>query len=320
MNKVVLNALKMTMASMIAVFLAKSFYLNFYLSAGIVTVLTIQNTKRETLRTAETRFFAFLIANWIALISFTLCGINEFGFSLYLFVYLVICFKMKWYSSMAMNSVLMTHYLSFGEMSLSTVWNETLLFCIGVGCGLVANLHLRQDKDTMNQLKCQTDEQITMILKRISMRVLSDVGDVDESCFDVLNDLITSAKIVAKENEDNVLLSRNDDHRYIRMRERQSQILVEMLKIIRKIHTTPVTAECISCFIHRISEEYSDENDCVELLQEFELLNQQLKKAPLPVTRNEFEERARLFGLLRLIEEFLKIKRSFVLYKSESFQ
>ena len=176
----------------------------------------------------------------------------------------------------------------------------------------MANLHLRQDKETMNQLKERTDEQIKTILKRMSERVLKIMDD-DVSCFDELNDLITSAKIVAKENEENVLLNKNDyDHRYIRMRERQSQILAQMYKIISEIHTTPITAKLISDFLYRIAEEYSTDNDCVDLLKRFDGLNQQLKRAPLPTARNEFEDRARLFGLLRLIEEFLMTKRDFI--------
>lgn len=311
MNKVLLNAFKMTISSMTAILIAMSLKLDFSLSAGIVTVLTIQNTKRETIRTAESRFFAYLVAIVIAFVSFRLCGAGVLGFGLYLMLYLSVCFKMKWYSSMAMNSVLVTHFLSLNEMSLAAVWNETLLFCIGVGCGIVANLHLRQDKETMNQLKNKMDEQIKMILKRMSDRVFR-VMDDDVSCFDELNDLITSAKIVAKENEDNGLLNRSDDRRYIRMRERQSQILAQMHKIISEIHTTPITSQLISDYLLQIAEEYSMDNDCVDLLNRFDVLNQKLKKAPLPTARNEFEDRARLFGLLRLIEEFLMIKRDFI--------
>ena len=36
-----------------------------------------------------------------------------------------------------------------------------------------------------------------------------------------------------------------------------------------------------------------------------------MKSTPLPVERNEFEDRARLFMLLRRIEEFLMIKKEF---------
>ena len=38
---------------------------------------------------------------------------------------------------------------------------------------------------------------------------------------------------------------------------------------------------------------------------------QEMKETPLPVTREEFEDRARLFALMQDIEEFLQIKAEF---------
>lgn len=64
MNKVVFDAVKMTAA------VAMILNLDFYMAAGIVTVLTIQTTKRETMKTAGSRFVAFLIAIVFAYASF----------------------------------------------------------------------------------------------------------------------------------------------------------------------------------------------------------------------------------------------------------
>lgn len=84
---------------------------------------------------------------------FCLLGVSVPDFGLYLLLYLLVCFKMKWYSSMAMNSVLITHFLSFKEITFSGVVNEMQLFVVGVGFGILANLHLHQDKEMINQLK-----------------------------------------------------------------------------------------------------------------------------------------------------------------------
>ena len=70
MNKVVFDAVKMTAAAMLATAVAMILNLDFYMAAGIVTVLTIQTTKRETMKTAGSRFVAFLIAIVFAYASF----------------------------------------------------------------------------------------------------------------------------------------------------------------------------------------------------------------------------------------------------------
>lgn len=316
MNKTLFNTLKITISAMIAVYIAKLMKLDFYMAAGIVTILTIQTTKKETVQVALTRFIAFILATIIALVSFTIFGLNEIGFAVYLLAYLLICQWKKWYSSMAMNSVLITHFLSMGEMTPSGITNEFLLFIIGVGLGIIANLHLHQDYGSIDLLKQKTDDQIKHILERMSLRVMKKLDNYDGHCFTILNDLITQAKLVGKENYDNVVFNIDDyDNEYISMREHQSQILFEMYKLIRAMNTTPFTAKLISEFLHRISIEYSVENDCALLLEEFHKIDSQMKQMPLPTLRNEFEDRARLFSLLRLTEEFLTIKKEFTKHK-----
>ena len=114
------------------------------------------------------------------------------------------------------------------------------------------------------------------------------------------------------ENEKNSIFSFDDfDRKYISMRSKQTQVLYEMFKIIRNMHATVFTAEIISNFLFKIANEYHLENDCKQLLFEFYELDKKMKDTSLPIERIEFEDRARLFVLLRRIEEFLLIKKEF---------
>jgi len=196
-------------------------------------------------------------------------------------------------------------------MSIPTVLNEVGLFSIGVSIGMLANLHLKKNI-YIEDLKSQADDQIRYILLRMSKRILHNVDDYDGSCFDVLYELISKAKTMSYENEKNSIFTFDDfDRKYISMRSKQTQVLYEMYKIIRNMHTTPFTAKMISEFLNKIANEYHLKNDCEQLLDEFYDLDAKMKSTPLPVERNEFEDRARLFVLLRRIEEFLLIKREF---------
>lgn len=313
MNKVFFNTVKITLAAIIAILIARIMNLEFYISAGIVTILTIQSTKKETIATAIERFFAFIIAIVIAYVSFSLFGFNILSFGIYLLFYIFICQYFKWYASMAVNSVLISHFLTFSHISLYSLINEILLFVIGVGIGIVSNMHLHRNIDYMNALKLEADEQIKYILLRMSKRIINGVDDYDGNCFDKLNDLIVQAKAVSIENENNVVFNKNNfDKEYIRMREHQSQVLYDMYKTIKTMDTTPLTAKIISDFLRKISIEYHENNDCRDLIEEFNTIDLDMKSVPLPSNRKEFEDRARLFSLLRLIEEFLEIKKEFL--------
>ena len=117
------------------------------MSAGIVAILSIAFTKKETLQTARNRFLAFLVALVISAGCFNLIGFTVPAFFVYLALFILVCQFMGWNIAMAMDSVLISHFLTFGEMNGSTLLNEIALFLIGVGMGIIANLFLRRDLD-----------------------------------------------------------------------------------------------------------------------------------------------------------------------------
>lgn len=311
MKTILLNTFKITVASFISIMIARYFKLEFYLSAGILTILTIQHTKKETIQTALERFVAFILALIISYLCFTVIEFSIVGFIVYLVIYIFICQYFKWYSSMAINSVLITHFLTFNSYSFDYINNEIGLFVIGVGIGVVSNLHLNQN-DSIHILKKEADEQIKYILFRMSLRILNEIEGYNGQCFIKLNHLIIKAKALSLENEKNTFFSKSNDYQYIKMREHQSQVLQEMYKVINRLNTTPITSKIISDLILKISIEYNEKNDCILLLKEFYLIHLKLKEERLPITRKEFEDRARLFHLMQLIEEFLTIKKEYI--------
>ena len=59
LNMVSINTFKITVAAVLAIIVAQLLHLEFAVSAGIVAILSVQPTKKETLRTALSRFLAF---------------------------------------------------------------------------------------------------------------------------------------------------------------------------------------------------------------------------------------------------------------------
>lgn len=310
---VIVNTVKIAGAAIIAIFIAMAMGVEFAVSAGVVAMLTIQPTKKETLKIALGRFVAFILALFIAYGSFTLFGYTMEAFMIYLACFVLVCQIFRWYSAMAMNSVLISHFLTFGTMNGETLKNEIVLFCIGVGIGIIANLHLRKNVNYMEKLKEETDTQIKKILGRMSERILNrDISDYNGDCFLILWDSIRKAKNVAEENFNNQFGSKDVyDREYIAMRESQCEVLYEMYKNVRNIETTPITAQKISSFLGKMAEVYHKNNTGEELLEQFIRLDEAMKQHPLPVERKEFEDRAKLYGLLRHMEEFIKLKIEF---------
>ena len=278
----------------------------FAISAGIVAILTIQPSKRETFSTAIARFYGFITAIIISFVCFKIFGITTFAFFVYLAIYVFICQKFKWFSSIVMNSVLVSHFVSTGVMNAKAIANESLIFLIGVAFGILVNLHLHKNTKQMNELKQKINEKIKNILQRMSLRILDkNLSNYDGSCFEELNKTLFFAKELAEQNFKNQLKKDVSDLKYLKLQSQKVAILYEMYKRVKNIQTQPHTAKIISDFLQKLSNDYSATEDLQLLKQEFNSIWQEMKKRPLPQTRQEFEDRAELFTLLELIEEFL---------------
>jgi len=100
-----------------------------------------------------------------------------------------------------MNSVLISHFLTMQDMSINAVINEVLIFVIGVGMGIIANMHLHKNVDYIEKLKDATDEHIKKILEQMSEKVMkNDDSDYNSELFFELREHIRMAKNVAEEN------------------------------------------------------------------------------------------------------------------------
>ncbi len=313
MKRIIIDSIKVSIAVAVAIAIANILQLEYAISAGIVAVLSIRPTKRETLQLAAGRLVAFAIALFIAAVSYRIFGFTQVAFWIYMIPYVFICYIKKWTAAITMNSVLVSHFLTYQSMDVSHILNEVLIFAIGVSVGILMNLNLHHKEEYIENLKNQTDEQIVKILKVISHRIRDGkTADYNTDCFRELEHLLREAKNAAEENYNNRLRKRDTrDMEYISMRQRQYNVLLDMYKTAKTLETKPHTAHTISDFFEKMAEEFHRENDGVALMEAFKEMDAYMKKQPLPTIRQEFEDRARLFIMMRYIEEFITIKKEF---------
>lgn len=83
---IILNSLKMIFAGISSICVASLFNLDFAVSAGIVAMLSIMPSKKETFHTAFSRFAGFLTALFISFLCFKIFGITLIAYFIYLAV------------------------------------------------------------------------------------------------------------------------------------------------------------------------------------------------------------------------------------------
>ncbi len=308
-----ISSLKMALAALLAIVLARELGLQYPTTAGIITILSIQGTKLETLKTAGKRALAFLCALLLAGGCYGLMGYTVWAFGVYLFLFVLLCLVLRWQEAIAMDSVLVSHFLSEGCF-FPLLGNEIFLFVVGTGFGILVNLHLRSRREQFTFLSDQVDGQIKEILGQMARWLAQeDKSGYEESGFDMLKKALQQAEDCAVSNYGNAPFSRDTyELDYVRMRQQQAVILQAVCDNIRGITYLPRQAGQVAELLERIRQEYHRYNNVEGLLAQLGELLADMQTQPLPQSREEFEARAVLFYILKQMEELLEVKKQFV--------
>ena len=242
MNKEnIIKSIKIALAAVLSIAIAAQLGLKYSATAGIITVLSIQNTKKETVKSARNRTMAFICALFLAAGAFYIMDFTLPAFAVYLFLFALLCLYENWGEAIAMDSVLITHFLGEHSMSFSLIVNETVLFFIGTTVGVLVNMHLRTKKSLFEKLAEDADNQIKGSLSHMSCWLSEEEKDVcGFDHLDRLKEALDLAMTCALNNYNNTLFNKNTEEvDYIQMREKQSVVLQEIYENIRHISSLP---------------------------------------------------------------------------------
>ena len=127
----IIKLIKYVTGSVAAVLLAAALQLQFAYAAGIITLLTIQDTKKETVRITAKRMIIFVIMTILSAVIFPFAGYHVWAFGIVLIPYLFSCMALDMKEAIAPIAVLCTHYVSAKSCSPSMILNEFLILVIG---------------------------------------------------------------------------------------------------------------------------------------------------------------------------------------------
>lgn len=330
---------KVGIGSAIAIFLAEMLGLSYSPSAGIITLLTIQNTKKETLKVSLKRVISFLLAVLISFILFSSLGYNAWVFGAFVFLFAALSYIFELKDGISMNAVLVTHFLAARRFDRSLFVNEVMILAIGMGLGILINMFMPNYKEEILKKQHLLEEEMKKVLKsmafalkdkkacliqdetQINMRKSKDISGLSDQTEDQIiidfRDLdILIEELIKKAYDDagNTLLS-NTRYMisYLEMRKHQIEVLKAISRNITKIPVLLKQSIPLSEFYEKTADSFHEMNSVKGLLKDLDKLYANYKQDNLPVTREEFEYRAVLFQILQETEYFLRIKRNFVL-------
>lgn len=186
---------KYVIGSVFAILLGVAAEVQYAYAAGILALLTIQDTKKETLYIAIKRFVVFLVMTGLSVVIFPRAGYHVWAFGIVLIPYLIFCISFDMKEAMTPIAVLCTHYIAAGSCSIPMIINEFLVLLIGVGSGILVNLFMPNRQKWLRQYQNNVDEKMIHILKEMSAHMKTDDKSENKpECFDELESILEELK------------------------------------------------------------------------------------------------------------------------------
>lgn len=318
MKQELMKYFKIAIGATLAMWLATIIGLEFAPSAGIITLLSIQDTKKDTLQVAKKRVLSFFLMLILATFLFELFDSHIFVFGLFLLIFGILSSKLQLLEGLSISTVLATHLFIQNSITVSFLFNEVLLMVIGISIGILINskmldqrIEIRKDMHTIEES-----------MKNIFAIFAHDLTHVDKTCsldschityFTPVKKDVEQALQRAEQNIKNNLRSDTSYYfRYLLMRKQQIGILRRMSTRIQQLDEVTKDADLIADFFILLQANFHEYNNVEDLYHVLDEILEAYRQESLPQTRKEFETRATLFSLVQDLQLFLDVKRDFI--------
>ena len=330
MNKIIkkidvrLN-IQLALGITIAVLLAYFLNLKYYITAGVITILTVKNTRAETLKTSLNRLIGFGLMIVFADAIYIALGYKIVSFGIFVLAFGLVSSFLDITDGLSSNVVLASHFYDSASIGPDILVNETLLFIIGVGIGIIVNLIMPTSKKNFAKAQKHIDADFKEILISIrdwlageycksyesnSMAAFSEAMKVKLANLDMQLSIYQNSLIEASNNfhyDDDQIR----DYYYLRLA--QLHAIQRVSIYFSQIKTSFAQSEKLAAFMDEIIGHLADIDHVDTIMHKGEEIIDHFKNDELPKTREEFEKRAILFIVLESLIMIMEAKEEYVI-------
>lgn len=317
------RTVRITLAALFSIIIAEIIGLQNPMAAGIIAILSILDTRLETVKTALARFLSTLVAFAVATVIFLIFGFSVYSFGIYLAIYVPLAHLGKVDAGIAPCSVLVTHFIIAESVSMEWQINGLLLMVIGLVLALLFNLWVPSyDKKLEGHVR-DIEKQMTLVLFLLEKYFIGGAqsttrleNELDDLCDKVLE--FDELALVEYENTSFSTSMKGYYIKYAQMRKQQYEILDRIIDVLPSIVENTEENRILASIFGETAEQLDEKNTGVALLEDIDKLYTIFRESKLPKTREEFESRAILYYILTDFEKFLILKRDFYVEYGDS--
>ena len=320
LKKTVLLAVKIAVGCGIAIYIAEALELEYAVSAGTVTLLSLLGTKWETVKFSLVRLGTFFLTVMLIFLIMPRMHSEWIAYGVIVFLLVFLTNLMGWRATLSVNAIITAHYMTRQDFAPAFLFNEFMLVFIGVVIAIVLNLfHLNksQKKDLMEGIR-YVETAMQAELREVAGYLMGEQMKEQRSRSVWVDITLLEGKLrelmeEAREYQDNTFESHHDYYLdYFEMRLDQCRMLDSLHYEMRKMRSMPKQARVIADYIRYLAGYVVEKNVPEKQMVRLNEIFAEMEKEELPESREEFESRALLYHILMDLEEFLKYKRAFV--------
>lgn len=293
--------------------LANHMELKYATAAAVITILSIQSTKKQSIQMAINRLIATLIALALSSVVFLGVGFTPIAFGLFLIIFIPMAAEFKVGEGIVPASVLVTHLLTENVVTWPLILNELMLLLTGVTVALLINLYMPSIESELKTCRTQIEDTMYKLFRNMAYALrIQSTGIEEEELYKRLEAAIEEGQEQAYKYTNNYLFTKASPFdKYFNMRNSQLQVMRYMREHFTKFFMCLEETEIVADFTEKVADSIRGKVTAKVLLEELEKLRNDFKASKLPTTREEFENRAMLYQFLNDLEHFLMIKKDF---------
>lgn len=170
------KVIKIAVGAGLAIVLAERMGLRYSASAGVITLLSIQDTKKETIRVVARRLLSFVMALAISAVGFSVFGYGPLAVCVFLLFFSAACMAFGMQEGISVNTVLMTHFLAERSMTGANIANELGLLAVGAGIGVILNLYIPGKVHLIRTSQRRIESHMKEILRKMAGQLTTGKG------------------------------------------------------------------------------------------------------------------------------------------------
>lgn len=291
-------------ATLIAYFLG----LTYYLSAGIIAIISIQKTKKLSLTIAFKRSILVVISLLVSNVMFVLLGHNLYAYFLFIIFIIVISYVLNLKEGTIPSIVIVTQLLIYPTFSIEFTLETLLLYVISISTSLLFNVfYPSESMIKLDKLRNELDDT----LKKQVLTIKDNITNHVTSCSRTLELEKQIEKTLNRINQitgDLIMRNHQELLMYSNMRNKQFDILKNICSHSEKLNNHYPQTDIMEDYLNKLSLDIGVKNLAQQHLNEVESMLSKFKNDQLPITRDEFEHRAELYYMMQEIKQFLVLK------------